>query len=91
MTPKDIAYNGSESREYVVMAMQRISKNYPKYYVYFNSCFHEAWFSFTKRLDKYACGTQSGKWIGGYCKNGQFKPFSQKNIIWEQKQGLLCE
>ena len=87
----NIEYHGKQDKQSVIDELVRISASYPNLYVYFSSAFNEGWFHFEHRIDRYACGTQSGQWIGGYAYNGKFKTFSKKNIIREQHQGLLAE
>jgi hypothetical protein len=90
-TIPNIEYHGQQDKQSVIDELVRISMNNPNLYIYFSSAFNDGWFCLQRRQDRYACGTQSGKWIGGYAYNGQFKTFSKKNIIWEQHQGLLAE
>lgn len=92
-TNKDIPYDRKwgDALSDVRREIVRVSRENPGLYVRFHAVFGDGWFSFSPRFDRYMPGDQASRWLGGYALNGEFRPFTEKQIIWEANQGLLAE
>ena len=89
--PTEYPYTGQHTKEATIAWLIELSKNHPGKYIHLHAVFGEVWAVARTGFDRYGPGDQAQSWIGGYALNGQFKEFTESQVIWEQNQGLLAD